>query len=52
MYNQATHGPVDVITGDYLSELNQGVDAEPTARGEHPGWISTAWDGLCVASKP
>lgn len=46
MYNQAFYGPVDVITGDYLAEINLGNDAEAMARGEHPGWIPTAWDGI------
>ncbi|WPV28115.1 hypothetical protein CLAFUW7_04518 [Fulvia fulva] len=46
VYNQAKHGPVDVITGDYLAEINLGNDAEAMSKGEHPGWIPTAWDGL------
>ncbi|EME46191.1 hypothetical protein DOTSEDRAFT_42739 [Dothistroma septosporum NZE10] len=46
MYNQAKYGPVDVITGDYLAEINLGNDAEAMSRGEHPGWIPTAWDGI------
>ncbi|KAK3071673.1 hypothetical protein LTR53_008213 [Teratosphaeriaceae sp. CCFEE 6253] len=47
MYNQAKYGPVDVITGDYLAEINLGNDAEAFAAGKHDGWIPTAWDGLC-----
>jgi hypothetical protein len=46
MYNQAKYGPVDVITGDYLAEINQGNDAEAYHHGEHPGWLPTAWDGI------
>ncbi|TKA37666.1 hypothetical protein B0A54_11750 [Friedmanniomyces endolithicus] len=46
MYNQAKYGPVDVITGDYLAEINLGNDAEAYAAGQHEGWIPTAWDGL------
>lgn len=46
MYTQAVAGPVDVITGDYLAEANLASHAEAYARGEHPGWIPTAWDGL------
>ncbi|ETS76193.1 hypothetical protein PFICI_11580 [Pestalotiopsis fici W106-1] len=46
MLHQATAGPVDVITGDYLAEANLAQYAEAYARGEHPGWVSTAWDGL------
>ncbi|KXT01933.1 hypothetical protein AC578_2545 [Pseudocercospora eumusae] len=45
-YNQAKYGPVDVITGDYLAEVNLGNDAEAYAKGEHPGWCQTAWDGI------
>ncbi|KAK6358325.1 hypothetical protein TWF730_007671 [Orbilia blumenaviensis] len=46
MYNQAKCGPVDVITGDYLAEMNLATNAEETAKGTHPGWIPTALDGL------
>ncbi|KAK4556572.1 hypothetical protein LTR86_006143 [Recurvomyces mirabilis] len=46
MLNQAKYGPVDVITGDYLAEVNLGNDAEAYAAGTHTGWIPTAWDGL------
>lgn len=46
MLHQATAGPVDVITGDYLAEANLAQYAEAYSRGEHPGWVSTAWDGL------
>lgn len=66
MYNQAKHGPVDFITGDYLAgesrwlssfvvrpnadtsfqEINIANDAEAYRNGQHPGWVSTAWDGL------
>ncbi|EMC92116.1 hypothetical protein BAUCODRAFT_276576 [Baudoinia panamericana UAMH 10762] len=46
MLNQAKYGQVDVITGDYLAEINLGNDAEAYAKGGHPGWIPTAWDGI------
>ncbi|KAK3651503.1 hypothetical protein LTR56_005645 [Elasticomyces elasticus] len=59
MYNQAKHGPVDVITGDYLAgkfhqpsnaiQVNLGNDAEAFLAGKHEGWLPTAWDGLCKA---
>lgn len=49
MLHQATAGPVDVITGDYLAEANLAQYAGAYARGEHPGWTSTAWDGLQLA---
>ncbi|EAA33181.2 DUF1446-domain-containing protein [Neurospora crassa] len=47
MYNQAKYGEVDFITGDYLAELNMANDAEAYRNGQHPGWMPTAWDGLC-----
>ncbi|KAF3111029.1 hypothetical protein TWF569_007754 [Orbilia oligospora] len=46
MYNQAKYGPVDVITGDYLAEINLATNAEEMAKGSHPGWVPTALDGL------
>ncbi|KAJ4417709.1 hypothetical protein N0V82_005983 [Gnomoniopsis sp. IMI 355080] len=46
MLNQAKLGPVDVITGDYLAEMNLAYNAEAFRRGENPGWISSAWDGI------
>ncbi|KAK6501597.1 hypothetical protein TWF481_009432 [Arthrobotrys musiformis] len=46
MYNQAKSGPVDVITGDYLAEVNLANSAEGMAKGTDPGWIPTALDGL------
>ncbi|KAF9892613.1 hypothetical protein FE257_001015 [Aspergillus nanangensis] len=46
MYNQAKYGPVDVITGDYLAEVNLAEHAEAMARSSHPGWAGTAWDGI------
>ena len=30
-----------------LSEMNMANDAEAYRNGQHPGWVSTAWDGLC-----
>ncbi|KAI0427181.1 DUF1446 domain-containing protein [Xylaria sp. FL1042] len=46
MFNQAKCGLVDVITGDYLAEVNMGTNAEDMKDNDHPGWIPTAWDGL------
>ncbi|TGJ79634.1 hypothetical protein E0Z10_g9132 [Xylaria hypoxylon] len=46
MLAQATAGPIDVITGDYLAEANLAQHAEAYAKGEHPGYASTAYDGL------
>ncbi|KAJ0413470.1 hypothetical protein BJY00DRAFT_306309 [Aspergillus carlsbadensis] len=46
MYNQAKYGPVDVITGDYLAEVNLAKNAKAMARSNHPGWVATAWDSL------
>ena len=50
-YNQAKYGPVDVITGDYLAELNLGNDAEAYTKGEHSGWCQTAWDGIEMSAE-
>ncbi|KAI1858930.1 hypothetical protein JX265_005760 [Neoarthrinium moseri] len=46
MLTQATAGPLDVITGDYLAEANLASYAEAHATGTHPGWVPSAWDGL------
>ncbi|KAI1339888.1 DUF1446-domain-containing protein [Xylariaceae sp. FL0016] len=46
MLEQATAGPVDVITGDYLAEANIASYADAHARGEHPGWVASAQRGL------
>ena len=46
MYNQATKGPIDALTGDYLAELNIASNAQAYRAGEHPGWEKTAEDGL------
>ncbi|KAK9781223.1 hypothetical protein SCAR479_05044 [Seiridium cardinale] len=46
MLHQATAGPIDVITGDYLAEANLAQYAEAYAEGTHPGWVASAWDGL------
>ncbi|KAG9661029.1 DUF1446-domain-containing protein, partial [Aureobasidium melanogenum] len=46
MYKQVTRGDVDFVTGDYLAEVNIANNAEAFARGEHPGYEETAWDGL------
>jgi hypothetical protein len=46
MFTQATAGPVDVITGDYLAEANLAHYAEVYAKGEHPGYAPSAYQGL------
>ncbi|RYC61326.1 hypothetical protein CHU98_g4903 [Xylaria longipes] len=46
MLTQATAGPVDVITGDYLAEANLAQYAEAYAKGEHPGYVASAYNGL------
>lgn len=46
MLAQATAGPVDVITGDYLAEANLASNAEAYAKGEHPGYVLSAYNGL------
>ncbi|KAG9788778.1 DUF1446-domain-containing protein, partial [Aureobasidium melanogenum] len=46
MRRQATLGPVDFITGDYLAEMNLAENAEKMAAGQHDGWEPCAWDGL------
>ncbi|KAK5073758.1 hypothetical protein LTR64_007104 [Lithohypha guttulata] len=46
MRRQATQGPIDFITGDYLAEMNLAENAEKMAVGQHDGWEPTAWDGL------
>jgi hypothetical protein len=46
MYDQAYYGPVDVITGDYLAEVNLANDAEAYSKGEATGWMATCWDGI------
>ncbi|KAH7014703.1 hypothetical protein B0J12DRAFT_746985 [Macrophomina phaseolina] len=46
MYKQATLGNVDFITGDYLAEVNIAKNAEAYAKGQHPGYEPTAWEGL------
>ncbi|UPL03171.1 hypothetical protein LCI18_014105 [Fusarium solani-melongenae] len=46
MYNQATLGHVDFITGDYLAEVNMAANAEAYAAGKHPGYEVSAWEGF------
>jgi len=46
MYNQAINGPIDAITGDYLSEINMGSNAQAYHADQHSGWEKTAEDGL------
>lgn len=48
MRRQATQGPVDFITGDYLAEMNLAENAEKVAAGQHDGWEPTAWDGIAT----
>ncbi|GAP85154.2 putative DUF1446-domain-containing protein [Rosellinia necatrix] len=51
MLTQATAGPIDVITGDYLAEANLAQHAEAYARGEHPGYVPSAYEGLRLSLK-
>ncbi|KAI1331490.1 DUF1446-domain-containing protein [Xylariaceae sp. FL0255] len=51
MLNQATAGPVDVITGDYLAEANLAASAEGYAAGKHPGYVMSAYKGLVLSLK-
>ncbi|TGO80875.1 hypothetical protein BPOR_1591g00010 [Botrytis porri] len=46
MYEQISHGNVDFVTGDYLAEMNMAENAEAHRAGNHPGYISTALEGL------
>ncbi|KAF4592253.1 DUF1446 domain-containing protein [Ophiocordyceps camponoti-floridani] len=46
MLRQATLGPVDVITGDYLAEGTVGNDALRRADQAHPGWVASALAGI------
>lgn len=49
MLNQALYGDCDVITGDYLAEINLAENAEKYAFGSHPGWEPTALEGLTMS---
>jgi hypothetical protein len=49
MLNQALYGNVDVITGDYLAEMNLAQNAEAMKMGTHPGYEPTALDGLTLS---
>ncbi|KAI0870465.1 DUF1446-domain-containing protein [Hypoxylon argillaceum] len=51
MLAQATAGPVDVITGDYLAEANLAQYAEAYAKGKHPGYVASAYNGLRLSLK-
>ena len=46
MYNQATKGPIDALTGDYLAELTISINAQAYRTNQHSGWEKTAEDGL------
>ncbi|KAK6385512.1 hypothetical protein LTS17_001080 [Exophiala oligosperma] len=46
MYRQATAGPIDAITGDYLAEMNLAQNSQAYRAGTHSGWEPTAEDGL------
>nr|UWK20094.1 duf1446 domain containing protein [Trichoderma rubi] len=46
IYNQANYGPVDVITGDYLTEASMAGSAIQRAQSNGPGWIQSAFDGI------
>ncbi|MCJ1395916.1 hypothetical protein MMC18_008802 [Xylographa bjoerkii] len=49
MLNQARYGDVDVITGDYLAEMNLAQNAEAMRTGSHPGYEPTALEGLTLS---
>ncbi|CAF2369894.1 unnamed protein product [Rotaria sp. Silwood2] len=49
IYYQATKGPIDAITGDYLSEINIATNAQTYQAGQHLDWGKTAEDGLIQA---
>ncbi|MCJ1376996.1 hypothetical protein MMC17_000086 [Xylographa soralifera] len=49
MLNQACYGDVDVITGDYLAEMNLAQNAEAMRGGSHPGYEPTALEGLTLS---
>ncbi|KAI0389263.1 DUF1446-domain-containing protein [Xylariaceae sp. FL0594] len=51
MLAQATAGPGDVITGDYLAEANLAQYAEAYAKGQHPGYVPSAYNGLVLSLK-
>lgn len=46
MYRQATRGPIDFLTGDYLAEMNIAENAVAMSTSEHDGWEPTAYEGL------
>lgn len=46
MLKQATLGDIDFITGDYLAEVNLAANAEAFANGKHPGYETSALEGL------
>lgn len=46
MLRQASAGPVDAVTGDYLAEMNIGMNAKAYRQAEHNGWEPSAEDGL------
>jgi len=49
MLNQARYGDVDVITGDYLAEMNLAQNVEAMRTGSHPGYEPTALEGLTLS---
>lgn len=46
MLEQATSGPVDAITGDYLAEFNLSTNSKAFRAKTHKGWEPTCEDGL------
>jgi hypothetical protein len=46
MLEQATAGPLDAITGDYLAEFNLAANALAYQAGRHRGWERTCEDGI------
>ncbi|ODQ78900.1 hypothetical protein BABINDRAFT_39059 [Babjeviella inositovora NRRL Y-12698] len=48
MYRQATEGPVDAITGDWLAELNIATNAKAYKAGAHQGWEKNCEEALLM----
>ncbi|KAI1607946.1 hypothetical protein EDD36DRAFT_483399 [Exophiala viscosa] len=51
MLNQTLYSNADVITGDYLAEMNLASNATAFEAGTHPGYEETALGGLTLSLK-
>jgi hypothetical protein len=49
MHRQCTQGPIDVVTGDYLAELNLAWIAEGVSSGTHTGYELSAKEGILLS---